>query len=88
MDQAIYKDCQSCGMPLKRDKEGGGTNKDKSKSTMYCSHCYKDGEFTWPDATALDMKQKVKSKLKEFGMPGFLACFFVRNIHKLKRWKS
>ncbi|MCB0552496.1 MAG: hypothetical protein KDD02_03005 [Phaeodactylibacter sp.] len=24
-------------MPLKRDEQGGGTNKDGSRSTMYCS---------------------------------------------------
>ena len=34
----IYKNCQSCGMPMKRDPQRGGTNADGSKSTMYCSH--------------------------------------------------
>jgi len=34
---ASYKNCQSCGMPLKRDEKGGGTNADGSKSVMYCS---------------------------------------------------
>lgn len=31
-----YKNCQSCGMPLKKDEKGGGTNADGSKSEMYC----------------------------------------------------
>lgn len=27
-----FKNCQSCGMPLKKDEKGGGTNTDGSKS--------------------------------------------------------
>jgi hypothetical protein len=46
-----HKNCQSCGMPLKRDEKGGGSNADGTKSTMYCSHCYENGKFTWPNAT-------------------------------------
>jgi len=26
--EKVYKNCQSCGMPLKRDEQGGGTNAD------------------------------------------------------------
>ncbi|MBL0258370.1 MAG: zinc ribbon domain-containing protein [Bacteroidetes bacterium] len=40
-----FKNCQSCGMPLKRDEKGGGTNVDGSISKMYCSYCYDKGEF-------------------------------------------
>lgn len=83
-----YKNCQSCGMPLKRDEEGGGTNADGTKSTMYCSRCYRNGEFTMPDMTVDEMKELVKGKLKEFGFPGFLAGFFTKNIPKLERWKT
>lgn len=85
--EAVYKNCQSCGMPLKRDAQGGGTNADGSKSTMYCSHCYMNGKFTQPDLTVDEMKARVKSKLKEFGIPGILAGVFTRNIPKLVRWR-
>ncbi len=74
-------------MPLKRDEKGGGTNADGSKSEKYCSHCFKDGKFTWPDASLEDMKAKVKEKLKEFGIPGFLTGLFTLCMHKLERWK-
>jgi len=84
----VYSNCQSCGMPLKRDKNGGGTNVDGSKSVMYCSHCYESGKFTMPDITMNEMKERVKGKLKEFGFPGFLAGVFTKNIPKLERWKS
>jgi hypothetical protein len=83
-----YKNCQSCGMPLKRDEQGGGTNADGSKSAKYCSHCYQHGKFTQPDLTADEMKARVKEKLKEFGFPGFLAGLFTRNIPKLERWQQ
>jgi hypothetical protein len=85
--EKVYKNCQSCGMPLKRDENGGGTNADGSKSNKFCSHCYQKGQFTLPDITAAQMKDHVKTKLKESGIPSFLTGFFVSNIPKLERWK-
>lgn len=81
-----YKNCQSCGMPLARDEQGGGTENSGMKSKVYCSHCYQNGEFTLPDLTVGQMKDRVKQKLVEFGFPRFLTGLFTRNIHKLKRW--
>lgn len=83
-----YKNCQSCGMPLAKDEMGGGTEKDGTKSGMFCSHCYMDGEFTLPNITVDEMKERVKGIIVEFGVPKFLAGFFTRNIPNLKRWKS
>jgi hypothetical protein len=82
-----YKDCQSCGMPLSRDEQGGGTDADGSKSRVYCSHCYVDGKFTLPDYTVEQMQDRVREKLREFGVPGFLGWFFTRKIPKLERWR-
>lgn len=83
-----FKNCQSCGMPMKKDEKGGGTNADGSKSTIYCSHCFHAGRFTLPDFTAAQMQELVKGKLKEFGFPGFVAGFFTRRIPQLERWKA
>ena len=47
-----YKDCQSCGMPLKKSPNGGGSNADGSISKMYCAYCYENGKFVNPDWTA------------------------------------
>ena len=80
--------CESCGMPLKRDPEGGGTNTDGSRSTVYCSFCYADGAFKHPDWTADQMRQFSKDKLKEMGFPGFIAHLFTKGIPRLERWKS
>jgi hypothetical protein len=82
------KTCQSCGMPLKRDEKGGGTNADGSKSALYCSHCYQKGEFTMPDASVEQMQAKVREKLIEFGFPKFLTGIFTRRIPKLQRWRA
>ncbi|PUB11640.1 zinc ribbon domain-containing protein [Paenisporosarcina sp. OV554] len=82
-----YKNCQSCGMPFSKDVEGGGTEKNGNKSVVYCSHCYQNGTFTSPDMTMNEMKEKVKGKLMEFGIPKVFTGFFTRNINKLERWK-
>ena len=86
--EGTYKNCQSCGMPMKKDEKGGGTNADGSKSTMYCSHCYEEGQFTSPDMTVEEMKELVKEKLKEMGFPGFIAGVFTKGIPKLERWNQ
>lgn len=83
-----YKNCQSCGMPLAKDELGGGTEKNGTKNVKYCSHCYMDGEFTLQNITAEEMKERVKQKIVEFGMPKFIAGMFTRNIHKLERWNT
>jgi hypothetical protein len=83
-----YKKCQSCGMPLKQDEKGGGTNADGSKSNMYCSYCYGDGKFFNPGMTAKEMQELVKGKLKEMKFPGIVAWFFASGIPRLERWKK
>ena len=86
--ETAYKNCQSCGMPMKRDEKGGGTKADGSKSKMYCSKCYEAGSFRHPGMTADEMRVLVKGKLKEFGFPGFIAGLFTKGIPNLQRWKN
>lgn len=80
--------CQSCGMPLKRDAMGGGTNADGSRSGEYCSHCFNHGTFTEPAITAGEMVSKVEGKLRSMHFPGFLARRFARDIPTLRRWQT
>ena len=80
--------CQSCGMPLSRDPQGGGTETDGSRSSEYCSHCYRAGRFTEPDITAESMMAKVQGKLREMHFPGFLARRFSKGIPELRRWRQ
>ncbi|HUR62515.1 MAG TPA: zinc ribbon domain-containing protein [Candidatus Thermoplasmatota archaeon] len=79
--------CQSCGMPLSKDKGGGGTEKDWTKSTEYCSNCYRAGEFTQPDLTVGQMQERVMGRMKEMHIPGFMARRFTKGIPDLKRWR-
>ena len=83
-----YKNCQSCGMPLKKDPEKGGTESDGTKSLKYCSYCYSDGNFTQPNITVDEMKKLVKGQMKKMGFPGFMAGFFTSGIPKLEIWKE
>lgn len=82
------KFCQSCGMPISKDPQGGGTNFDGSKNQEYCSYCYVGGEFTSPE---IDTPQKMQKfcieQMKKQGMPKIVAWLFTRQIPKLKRWK-
>lgn len=83
-----FKNCQSCGMPMKKSPQGGGTTTNGSISGMYCAYCYEKGAFTQPDWTLNQMKQLSKIKMKEIGIPGFLAGIFTKGMGKLERWKN
>ena len=79
--------CQSCGMPISKDKKGGGSERDGSISRTYCSHCYARGTFVEPQLTAFEMMEKVRFKMSAMGIPDFLSRFFTKRIINLKRWK-
>jgi len=80
--------CQSCGMPLSKDPQGGGTNGDGSKSPLYCSLCYQDGQFRQPDFTARQMQDFCVEALRTKGMPRVMAWLLTRGIPKLGRWRD
>lgn len=78
--------CQSCGMPMAMDANGGGTEADGSRSTAYCSHCYEGGAFTLPDLTVDQMQERVRAKLNELNMPPHIVSGAVSEIPSLRRW--
>ena len=80
--------CQSCGMPMSKDANGGGTEADGTKSIQYCSKCYANGAFTQPDITLEQMQEKVKGKMREMHFPGFMAKYFVKDMPNLERWRA
>ena len=84
------KFCQSCGFPMNRDKNGGGTERNGSLSTIYCSMCYQNGEFLTPKE--VDNPQKMQKfciiQMKKSGINGILAWLATRTIPKLERWKK
>jgi hypothetical protein len=78
--------CQSCGMPLARDPQGGGTEVDGRRSTEYCSHCYQKGAFTDPRMTAERMVENVRSRLQQMKLPPDAVDQLTREIPTLRRW--
>jgi putative zinc ribbon protein len=79
--------CQSCGMPLSKDPMGGGTEADGTRSTEFCSWCYREGAFVEPNLTVQDMIVRVEGKLREMHFPRFLVRRFSRTIPSLHRWQ-
>lgn len=76
-------------MPFNKDPQGGGIEKDGSKSNKYCSFCYQNGNFTSPEInTPQKMQEFCIEKMKEQGMSKFIAWIFTRGIPKLERWKK
>lgn len=80
-----YNVCQSCGMPLDQP-DLFGTEKDGSKSTVYCKYCYRDGKIVNPDMTFEEMKTLVRTKLNEQHMPEDIISQAVAGLSKLRRW--
>ncbi|BDV03705.1 MAG: transcriptional regulator [Candidatus Hepatoplasma scabrum] len=82
------KICQSCGMPLKKDKNGPAKEKDGSPSEKYCSNCYKNGEFTCPKCTVEDIKNKNKEEMKKRHFPNFMVNMYNKKLPELERWHN
>lgn len=81
------KFCQSCGMPMSKDPEHGGSEKDGSKSLKYCSYCYDNGEFRNDSINnAKEMQKFCIEKMNEQGTPKIFAWLLTRGIPKLERW--
>lgn len=80
--------CQSCGMPMKEEKDFG-KNLDSKKNLEYCVHCYKNGKFTNENLT---MKEQINKNIQfgiKMGMGEQTAKELAENkIPKLKRWKK
>ena len=55
--------CQSCTLPID-NIDDRGSEKDGSKSDIYCKYCYKDGAFTDPGMTLERMTDIAKSEMK------------------------
>lgn len=78
--------CQSCGMPLSRDAQGGGTEADGRKSSEYCSHCYQKGAFTDATMTVDKMVAGVTARLKSMNLPDGMVMKLAGEIPALRRW--
>jgi len=82
--------CQSCGLKPLDSPESFGTNADGSKSEDYCVYCFKDGAFTYPDATLEEMIEVCAGFLADYsGMSEEEAAAKLSEyMPELKRWKE
>jgi hypothetical protein len=71
-------------MPLD-SPELAGTEKDGSASHEYCKYCYQNGEFTSPDITLDEMKERMtkimdKEKLPEDILEAAISRLLTNNV--------
>lgn len=78
--------CQSCGMPMKKDPTGGGSNADGSINSDYCSYCYKDGAFIY-EGDVKEFQEFCRLKMIEGGHSKIMSWLFTRGMGRLSRWK-
>ena len=81
--------CQSCGMPMKKDKDFG-TNFDRSQSQEYCCFCFRNGKFTDEGITLQEKIDKlIRISVEQLGMPEDTARQMAETkLPQLKRWKK
>jgi Putative zinc ribbon domain len=80
--------CQSCGMPRGNEEERG-TEVDGSFSALYCASCYRDGQYTEPDATAGDMIYRATLLMHQQGMDTDQASSLaLALVCRLDRWQK
>lgn len=76
----VYIRCQSCAQKFS-SMINYGTNKDGKPNNAFCNSCWKNGEFTEPDLTKVELLKRIK---KEGHKIRFLGK---KIIHNLDRWK-
>jgi len=81
------KFCQSCGLPMSKDPQGGGTDADGRKNALYCSYCYQNGAFTF-EGTMPEFQEFCRQKMIEGGHSKFTSWLFTRGLNRLQRWKE
>lgn len=78
--------CQSCTMPIDNIADRG-TEKDGSKSAIYCKYCYQEGNFINPDLTLEEMKKIVVTQMHKLNLPDNIIQQSLDSLPNLKRWR-
>jgi hypothetical protein len=73
---------------MKKDPGHGGSEKDGTKSKVYCSYCYENGAFTWTGTDVKDFQAMVVDQMTKDGWKRPIAWLFTRRIPKLDRWRE
>jgi hypothetical protein len=84
MEPQIF--CQSCTLPLD-NMDDRGTEKDGTKSQLYCKYCYQNGAFTEPDMTLDQMMGIAEKEMKKQNLPESIIQQSMNMLPRLKRWQ-
>jgi len=68
--------------------EDRGTEKDGSKSQLYCKYCYQNGSFTEPDMTLDQMIDIAEREMKKQNLPESIIQQSMNMMPHLKRWQT
>jgi radical SAM superfamily enzyme len=79
--------CQSCSMPLDKP-ELLGTEKDGTKSELFCTYCYQNGVFVNPGMTLEEMKELVKEQMTKRKIHTSIINMAINSLPELKRWRK
>lgn len=74
-------------MPID-DPQDRGTEKDGSKSELYCKYCYQSGSFTDPDMTLAKMKENAVAQMKKQNIDKSIIQRSLDMMDSLARWKQ
>ncbi|HFI0304848.1 TPA: zinc ribbon domain-containing protein [Streptococcus suis] len=83
----------SCAMPLNlHGLDVRGSEKDGTKSSIYCSYCYVNGRFVEPDISFEEMLAKGKTAISNGQGNAFvkwlMKASYPMMLKKTKRWKA
>lgn len=79
--------CQSCTMPID-NVYNRGSEKDGTKSTLYCRYCYVNGAFTNPGLTLEQMRNVIVTQMLKNHIPGYKINQSVQMLPHLRRWEK
>lgn len=55
MENKLARFCLSCGIPMHKNPQNGGSENNGCKSVLYCSYCYQNCAFTFK-GTVIDFR--------------------------------
>ena len=73
--------CERCLMPFKKDRG-------KRESDLYCSYCFKDGEFFYKGTDIKEFKKLCHEAMIQRGINKYLAKIYTFMISFAPYWKK
>lgn len=77
--------CQSCGLNFKNQLNYTSSRKSEQ---IYCETCFKDGEFTEPELTIEQMRERIKNRCTELKINRLYRFILIERLDNLKRWRK